>query len=195
MRISWAPGSPRWHLPPATRRVAICKGPLPHLSYHVQFESRLSLTGSKADQRLCLAPGEMGLVMTQLAARVAKKAGLDWGGADLGASPVPARFLDDLADRLWNARGRCLVLCGSQDLAQQLVCNFLNHLLQNYGATLDVANPSYQNQSNDGELHELLEEIRQGQVGALFCLSQQSALRFAGRTGFDREVCAACRSW
>jgi Fe-S-cluster-containing dehydrogenase component len=145
------------------------QGPSPHLSYHVQFESRLSLTGSKADQRLCLAPGEMGLVMTQLAARVAKKAGLDWGGADQGVSPAPGRFLDDLADRLWTARGRCLVLCGSQDLTQQLVCNLLNHLLQNYGSTVDVANPSYQNQSNDGELAELVEEIRQGQVGALFC--------------------------
>jgi len=144
------------------------QGPAPHLSYHVQFESCLSLTGTKADHRHCLGPSEMGLVMTELAARVAQKAGQDWGGMDREATSVPAHFLDELAERLWKARGRCLVLCGSHDVAQQLVCNLLNHLLQNYGSTLDVANPSYQNQSNDRDLQELLEEIRQGQVGALF---------------------------
>jgi Fe-S-cluster-containing dehydrogenase component len=144
------------------------QGPTPSLSYHVQLESRLSLTGTKADQRLCLAPGEMGLVMTHLAKRIAQKAGQNWGGGDLAVSPVPARFLDDLADRLWRARGRSLVLCASQDLAEQLVCNFLNELLTNYGTTVDVAQPSYQNQSNDQALQDLLEEIRLRQVGALF---------------------------
>jgi Fe-S-cluster-containing dehydrogenase component len=147
----------------------------PHLSYHVQVESRLSLTGSKADKRVCAAPGEMGLVMTHLAARVATKANFRQGGTDwqavltgLTPSSVPAAFLDDLAERLWNARGRCIVLCGSQDLAQQLLCNFLNHVLQNYGATVDVVQPSYQNQSNDHDLQELIAEIQRGDLGALF---------------------------
>ena len=144
------------------------QGPAPHLSYHVQFESRLSLTGSKADQRLCVAPGELGFVMTHLAARIARRAGRDWGGGELPASSIPARFLDDLADRLWTARSRCLVLCGSQDVAEQLVCNFLNHLLGNYDATLDVAHPSYQSQANDRDVQELVAELERGDVGALF---------------------------
>jgi molybdopterin-containing oxidoreductase family iron-sulfur binding subunit len=144
------------------------RGPTPHLSYHVQVESRLSLTGTKADQRLCVAPGEMGLVMTHLAVLLARKAGVNWGEGNLEASPVPARFLEDLTDRLWIAEGRKLVLCGSQDLGQQLLCNLLNHLLNNYGSTVDLAHPSYQNQSNDHDWQELLEEIRAGRVGALF---------------------------
>jgi molybdopterin-containing oxidoreductase family iron-sulfur binding subunit len=144
------------------------QGPAPAPGYHVQVESRLSLTGSKADRRLCVAPGEMGLVMTHLAVRVARRAGFDWGGGELAASPVPVSFLDDLVERLWRLRGRSLVLCGSQDLAQQLLCNFLNHLLDNYGATVDVAHPSYQNQSSDHDLEELRNEIRHGRVGALF---------------------------
>ena len=143
------------------------QGPVPHLSYHVQFESRMSLTGSKADHRRCISPGETGLVMTHLAVKLARKAGLDWGGGDLQPPSVPERFLDDLAERLWNARGRCLVLCGSQMLSQQLMCNLLNHLLQNYAATLDLTHSSYQNKSNDHDLQVLLEEIRRRQVGAL----------------------------
>ena len=39
----------------------------PSMSYHVQIESRLSLTGSNADQRLRAGPGEMGHLVTHLA--------------------------------------------------------------------------------------------------------------------------------
>jgi molybdopterin-containing oxidoreductase family iron-sulfur binding subunit len=140
--------------------------PAPRLSYHVQVESRLSLTGSKADHRLCVAPGELGLVMTHLARRVAEKSGMTWVG-ELPPASVPAVFLDNLADRLWNARGRSLILCGSGDVGEQLVGNLLNHLLENYGRTLDVAQPSHQNQSDETDLKRLLNELRDGRVGAL----------------------------
>src|SRR5688572_1155445 len=47
----------------------------PAKSYHVQIESRLSLTGSNADQRLRVAPGELGHLATHLAAQLARRAG------------------------------------------------------------------------------------------------------------------------
>src|SRR4051812_25260325 len=47
----------------------------PTKSYHVQIESRLSLTGSNADKRLRVAPGELGHVATHLAAKIAQRGG------------------------------------------------------------------------------------------------------------------------
>src|SRR5262249_7931556 len=61
-------------------------------------------------------------------------------------------------------------VCGAQDVPAQVLCNFLNHLLGNYGATLDLALPSYQRQGSDAELARLLRELREGRVGALFVL-------------------------
>ena len=140
----------------------------PHLSYHVQFESRMSLTGSKADRRLSIAPGELGLVITHLAARLAKRAGKAFPVVELGEPAVPANVLDELADRLWQARGRSLIVCGSQDVPAQVLANFLNHVLGNYGATLDLEHPSYQRQGNDRELETLLRELEGGRVAAVF---------------------------
>jgi molybdopterin-containing oxidoreductase family iron-sulfur binding subunit len=137
------------------------------LSYHVQFEARMSLTGSKADQRLCVAPGEIGLVLTHLAARLARRAGVAFTAKD-GEPPVPARFLDHLAECLWRSRKRSVVLCGSPDVGVQVLANFVNHLLDAYGATLDLARPSYQCQGNDRELQTLLAELHAGKVAALF---------------------------
>jgi Fe-S-cluster-containing dehydrogenase component len=144
-------------------------------SYHVQVESRLSLTGSKADERICLAPDEMGAMMTCLAASLAKqaderlKAG-EWRVAADALSPALKAVCDRLADRLWQARGHSLVLCGSQDVPTQVVCNFINDVLGNYGRTLDIERPSLQRQGSDQELQTLIRELGTGTVAALFIL-------------------------
>jgi molybdopterin-containing oxidoreductase family iron-sulfur binding subunit len=146
------------------------EGPSPRLSYHVQFESLLSLTGSKADRRLCLAPTEIGAAMGQLAARLAKKAGIRFDEGSLAELPAVSGFLDHLADYLWQKQNRrkSLILCGSQDVEHQVLCNFLNHVLENYGTTVDVARPSYQREGNDRELQTLVQELHEGKIGALF---------------------------
>ena len=132
-------------------------GDPPRCSYHVQVESRLSLTGSKADERAVVAPEEIRAALTCLAfdlIDLARQAGTPLGAGDPGAaadglSQPLAGICDRLAQRLWEVRGRGLVLCGSQDIPTQVVCNFINHLLENYGATLDLELPSLPRQGSD----------------------------------------------
>ena len=141
----------------------------PTKSYHVQIESRLSLTGSNADRRLRVAPGELGHVATHLASKVAQRAGTTFAVDGLSASPASAA-LDTIADRLWTARGRGLVVSGSQDVRVQALCNFINQTIGAYGTTVDLARPSYQRAGSDMELAELRAELGRGDVGALFVL-------------------------
>jgi MoCo/4Fe-4S cofactor protein with predicted Tat translocation signal len=142
----------------------------PRMSFHVQFEARLSLTGSKADERVRLAPNEMGLVLTELAARIARRAGIRFE-TPVGNPPVVAsEFLDRLVDRLWQTRTKSLVVCGSQDLALQKLTNFLNHMLENYGHTLDLERPSLQRRGAADDLDALLQDLNEGSVAALFIL-------------------------
>ncbi len=139
----------------------------PRFSFHAQIESRLSITGSKADQRIRLAPQDLSPAMSTLAALLAQKAGIAFI-SPAPAEPGLASALAALADRLWKARRRSLVVCGSQDVATQVVCNFVNHLLGNYGATLDAERPSYQKQGDDHALQDLVAELSAGKVTALF---------------------------
>jgi molybdopterin-containing oxidoreductase family iron-sulfur binding subunit len=143
------------------------QGTPPRMSYHVQFESRLSLTGSKADQRLIVRPGDIGLIMSHLAARLAQRAGVRLPEERLEEPPVARRFLDHLVEMLWRSRGRSLVMCGSEDVSLQILANFLNQLLANYGTTVDLAEAAYQVQGNDGDTENLLRELHAGRVGAL----------------------------
>jgi molybdopterin-containing oxidoreductase family iron-sulfur binding subunit len=138
------------------------------MSYHVQFEPRLSLTGSKADQRLVVRPGEIGLLLSHLAVRLARRARAPLPTERLDEPPVAGKFLDHLADVLWQSRRSSLVVCGQQDVAAQVLCNYINHLLGNYGTTVDLARPSYQMRAGDGDVETLLRELREGRVEALF---------------------------
>jgi molybdopterin-containing oxidoreductase family iron-sulfur binding subunit len=123
----------------------------PEMTWHVQFESRMSLTGSKADRRVRIMPGENRARLAQLAERIA-------AGKGNG---------DEVAERLLGARGRSLVVCGANDVHAQLLVNYINHLLGNYGATVDIERPSHQRQGDDRALSSLLDEIKTGEVAAL----------------------------
>ncbi|HWQ55732.1 MAG TPA: TAT-variant-translocated molybdopterin oxidoreductase [Bryobacteraceae bacterium] len=142
----------------------------PNMSWHVQFEGRLSLTGSKADRRIRTAPGEIAGRLAQLAAFIESNGA---GG-------------DDLAARLLQARGRSLVVCGVNDLDAQLWTNYINHLLGNYGATLDIERASLQRRGSDRDLADLLAELKQGQVAALFIDAVNPVADLPGVAGLDR---------
>jgi molybdopterin-containing oxidoreductase family iron-sulfur binding subunit len=146
------------------------EGAATRMSYHVQFESMLSLTGSKADRRLSVEPGATAAIVNQLAVRLGKQAGTTFAASETLEKPasVPEQFLDHLANYLWQHRGRSLILSGSQDVDVQVVVNWLNNLLASYGSTVDIVQSSNQSDANDRDLESLLVELHQGKVAALF---------------------------
>ncbi len=139
----------------------------PDMSYHVHFEGRMSLTGSNADKRFRLAPSQYGNLLNHLAAQLAHLAEQPTLAGNLDDPPIPADELAALAQRLWKSRGKNLVLCDSQNVADQALVNYINDLLGNYGQTLDLTRPSQQRSSDDRQLLQLIDELKSGQVTAL----------------------------
>ncbi len=143
-------------------------GAPPKMSYHVQFESRMSLTGANADTRFSISQNDIALVLAHLASNIAKRAGADTIFTTLPELPVNEKQFSNLVGKLWNARGQSLIVCGVNNLELQILTNYINHLLGNYGKTIDIAQPSYQAQGIDSDLIELMQEIESGKVAALF---------------------------
>jgi Fe-S-cluster-containing dehydrogenase component len=137
------------------------------LAWHVQIESRLSLTGSKADRRIVATPDEIARLLE--------------GAARAVETGAPAEGVaGDLAARLREARGRSLVVCGLQDLAVQILCNRLNAALGNYGHTLDIDEPSFQRRGRDEAIEQLWREIDEGRVQALIVWRANPVLDLPG---------------
>lgn len=152
-------------------------------SYHVQFEPGMSITGAKADRRMAVAPADIGALLTSLASRIAPESGFPLELTTTNADGA----IDDVAVRLVEARGRGLVVCGTNDVRHQLLVNFINEKLGNYGTTIDVERPSHQSTGDDAAVETLLSELHDGKVAALFVYDANPAFDFAG-TGIDAHL-------
>ncbi len=157
-------------------------------SRHLQFESTLSITGAKADQRYRVAPSSRVAVLSQLAAAVARKAGRPYRRSENATDSLPQGLIEEVADELWVHRGESVVLCGADDLTAQLICNFINDALGNYGRTLDLDRPSFQVQGSEAQLEEVLGEIAAGKVDLLIVDGVNPLLDLPGKGAGAAEL-------
>lgn len=136
------------------------------MSRHFQFEANLSVTGSNADVRIPIKPSAEGVALISLYNKVASLA----GAAKL-SSPGDVEFavnmIEIAAKELWAHRGSSLVVCGSNNVAHQLIVNALNSLLGNIGTTVDLDNYSNQKGGNDAAFESFVTELNSGAIDAL----------------------------
>ncbi|HLG14736.1 MAG TPA: molybdopterin-dependent oxidoreductase [Blastocatellia bacterium] len=163
---------------------------------HVQFESRMSLTGGNADRRVKVSPAEEIDALLLLASLIAEKASaadpasvaalasLDHGR--VGRSVREAA--EDTAAEMLKLRGESLVISGSNDPDIQQAVNFINHALGNYGKTLDLAAAYEQNKSDDARMVELVSEMNAGGVAALVLINVNPAYDYFGADDFVRGL-------
>ncbi len=142
--------------------------------HHVQFESRVSLTGTNADRRVVTAPRDLPLVVSALAERVAGRKGTKAPWAQGPAPKTDPALLDEVAERLATApAGSAVVVCDVDDANTQRIAAYLNHLLgaddaSNKQRVIDLDRPSLQRTGDDRALAALRDELAAGEVGALF---------------------------
>jgi molybdopterin-containing oxidoreductase family iron-sulfur binding subunit len=161
---------------------------------HVQFESRLSLTGSNADTRVKVSPNEQALALLYLAKQLSACAKESAPPATLRNFEA-AQLLDEtrrrvgqVARELLNAKGSSLVIAGANDIDAQHLVNFINQTLGNYDRTIDLNSPSAVDQSSDAEMIELSREINAGEVAALIISGVNPAYDYQPLSGGLRSV-------
>ncbi|MCI5080875.1 MAG: TAT-variant-translocated molybdopterin oxidoreductase [Saprospiraceae bacterium] len=134
------------------------------LSRHIQVENHMSLTGSNADNRILVKPTEQGAAILALY----KALGGSANGPSLDAEKTAK--IKKIADELKAARGKALVVSGSNNMAEQVIVNAINNLLNSYGNTITFAHASMQRQGVDADMQALIREMNGGSVDALFVM-------------------------
>ena len=141
------------------------------MSRHFQIESNLSLSGSNADVRVVVKPSEQLILLENLYNTLK------------GNSAADARIADVVSE-LSAAKGRSLVIAGSNDASVQIMVNAINDLLNNYGSTLDIENPCYLKKGDDSAVVSLVEDMNAGKVGALIICGVNPVYTFPNATAF-----------
>lgn len=133
------------------------------MNRHVQIEAGMSLTGSNADNRIMVKPSEVGQAIAALHAAVT-------GGSGGTLNPEAKAKITALAAQMSRNRGRCLVVSGTNNLAEQLLVNEINQALGSYGRTITTDRWSYQRQGSDRAIAKLADDLAAGTVDALIVL-------------------------
>jgi MoCo/4Fe-4S cofactor protein with predicted Tat translocation signal len=135
-----------------------------NMSRHIQFETALSVTGSNADSRIKLRASEQSAAVAALYNKIAAMA----GGTPVSAATLSSdKKIAAVAEELWNAKGKALVVSGSNDPNEQVLINAINNMLGSYGATMNLDQPNMMKQSNDEAVASLISELNNGEVGAV----------------------------
>ncbi|MCB0404944.1 MAG: 4Fe-4S dicluster domain-containing protein [Bdellovibrionales bacterium] len=138
-----------------------------HFLRHVQLESRMSLTGSNADERIPLSPQALRRVLSGIAQNIASRAGKTVQPVQISASE--SGIVNRISNELWEKRGKSALLCDLNQLDAQVIVNQINQLLGNFGKTVLVPKRTPLPAVRDS-LDELILEMEQGKVGALLFL-------------------------
>lgn len=155
------------------------------MSRHIQFESGMSLTGTNADTRIPVKPSEEGLALVNLYNALS---GTTLPGSKALDNKNANNAIAIVAKELLAAKGRSLVVCGSNDVAMQVLVNAINSLLGSYGTTIDLDNPSLRYAGNDAEFVEFINEIKRGEVGAVFFLDSNPAYDYFNSKDFIQAL-------
>jgi MoCo/4Fe-4S cofactor protein with predicted Tat translocation signal len=144
-------------------------------------EGRFSLTGGMADHRLRLPSSAIGAVTTLLAAKIG---GVGGGSTFAGFSDSNVdAWITEVAKDLTNARGRSLVICGSQQPPE--VHDLVAQINQSLGNKDLSVSPRFVPHVAAADIGDLAAQINQGAVKTLFVLCGNPAFNAPAELGFD----------
>jgi Fe-S-cluster-containing dehydrogenase component len=129
---------------------------------HIHFESGMSLTGANADLRKKIKPSEERKLLLDLYNKISERLG--------GTSANSAGFREDLseiADSLVSAKGRSIVVSGTNNTDIQVIVNAINSLLGNYDECIDLTNNLNIASGIDSRMEDLVNDLNAGKVKAL----------------------------
>ena len=145
------------------------------MSRHFQIETNLSLSGSNADVRIPVKPSEKLMLLENLYNALNGKSTAD-------------DKIATLVEELKDAKGKSLVVCDSNDVKVQKLVNAINHLLGNYGKTLDISKPVYLKSGDDRAVENLISEMNDGKVGALIISGSNPSYSLTNSARFNEGL-------
>ena len=150
-----------------------------HMSYHVQFESNMSLTGANSDKRVVVKPSDQVFALLNLY------------NAITGSSvPSKATSVDavvkKMASELKNAGSKGVVLTGLNDKNAQLVAFAINEAIGS--DIIDTKNTLNIRQGNDADVAQLVADMKAGKIAGLISYNVDPLYSLSNSSDFSEGL-------
>jgi MoCo/4Fe-4S cofactor protein with predicted Tat translocation signal len=150
-----------------------------NMSYHVQFESNMSLTGANSDKRVVVKPSDQVFALLNLYNAIT--------GENISSK---ATSVDDtvkkLASELKKAGSKGVVLTGLNDKNAQLIAFAINKAIGS--EIIDTVNTLNIRQGNDAEVAQLVSEMKAGKIAGLISYNVDPLYSLSNSSDFSEGL-------
>jgi len=129
------------------------------MSYHIQFESNMTLSGANADNRIPTNPINQKKIIAHIYAKLKGKP----SSTDLSSDYKKA--VDKVVARLKKSKSKAVLVSGIEDVAAQEVVLAINDHLRS--EVIDTAQPKLIRQGSNVAVNQLIDEMQKGKVKGL----------------------------
>ena len=129
------------------------------MSFHIQFESNMTLSGANADKRIPTDPNTQKKILAQIYAQLT--------GASLqnDLSPKLIKLVSQIVSRLKTSKSKAVVVSGIEDVAAQEVVLAINNYLGS--EVIDVAQPKFIRQGSNQHVSQMIDDMESGKLKGL----------------------------
>ena len=129
------------------------------MSYHIQFESNMTLSGANADNRIPTNPINQKKIIAHIYAKLKGKP----SSTDLSSDYKKA--VDKVVARLKKSKSKAVLVSGIEDVAAQEVVLAINDHLRS--EVIDTAQPKLIRQGSNEAVNQLIDAMQKGKVKGL----------------------------
>ena len=130
------------------------------MSYHLQFESNMTLTGANADNRVMANPSELRYVLQSIYLDLTNQ---KYSGPALG--PYLDRYVKLAVESIKKSGKKAVVISGLDDVDSQEIVLMINEFINS--DAFDISSPRLIYQGSDSELLNTISELKSGNISGI----------------------------
>ena len=127
------------------------------MSYHIQFESNLTLTGSNADDRVPARPSDLKKIVARLYSKITGN-----GEVKGSLNPTIDKYVDSCIDKILKSPNKSVVVSGIDDSDVQELILLINKSLNS--EVIDINNPRLIKEGDNKKLNEFISDLESGKL-------------------------------
>jgi len=150
------------------------------MSYHIQFESNMTLSGANADHRIPVDPAGMKKIIAEIYAQ------LTAASSNSNLSPQLQKVVAKVVKRLKKSGSKAVLVSGVEDVAAQEVVLAINkHLGSN---VIDTAQPKLIRQGNHKSVSQLVDDMESGKINGLITVGVNPSFTLPNAAAFTAAL-------